>query len=572
MSGSLQSWLSQPNPLDPTNLLNPQTGNTFGGQTTSSMNAYSPTLPEMLAQKSFVSPVSIYTSTPVVKNMTNYANTYSSIMDNVNAQKNLTASQQTSQLQTQLADSQAQLAALTKYGLTDTTQLKKDATGRYVPAMAQVGNTPEDVMKTLTGETSAPKWQDVPYQGVNYSTVTPATGYKVQYDQTGQTQQIPMTSTDTYVQTLKDIQTSADEARKTFDSQMQQILGGTFPLTAAQQAQVDDLAKQYSTLIEDQKRINTNYVASTEQLGISQGINRYAPNMQISKVTEATDWGLKQINKLTSEMNSSIAKMKQGFMTDNYKMVSEAYKSFQDSSNAKTDVIDKIYKAISSEKQATQEWKYKVEQDTLKNKLESDKFTWQQKMDLLKSKDIDGQVIEQGGNNILIDKKTGKVIANYGPKDASSSITTAAKRSELYDIFNLANEVLAKPSDIASATGIPGPRAFIPGSSVQYTKNQINQLKNYLSLENRQKLKGQGAISDYESRMLASASSALGFNLSNEDMTKEITKIRDVMQASVGLPVDVKITNPLDGKSKVGPISRQALNDAIAQGYLIEYR
>ena len=47
--------------------------------------------------------------------------------------------QQITQTQSQIADLQAQQAALTKYGLTDTNQLTKDAAGNYVPI------TPEEI-------------------------------------------------------------------------------------------------------------------------------------------------------------------------------------------------------------------------------------------------------------------------------------------------------------------------------------------------------------------------------------------------------------------------------------------
>lgn len=71
--------------------------------------------------------------------------------------------------------------------------------------------------------------------------------------------------------------------------------------------------------------------------------------------------------------------------------------------------------------------------------------------------------------------------------------------------------------------GVPGVSSFFPGTGAQQTKNLATQLQGLLSLENRNLLKGSGAISDYEARTLEKASSALGIrpdgtsNLSDAD-------------------------------------------------------
>ena len=58
--------------------------------------------------------------------------------------------------------------------------------------------------------------------------------------------------------------------------------------------------------------------------------------------------------------------------------------------------------------------------------------------------------------------------------------------------------------------------------------NQFEQVKNLLSLDSREKLKGTGAVSDFESKMLAAAASSLGRNLSDADFKAELQKIRDI--------------------------------------------
>lgn len=73
-------------------------------------------------------------------------------------------------------------------------------------------------------------------------------------------------------------------------------------------------------------------------------------------------------------------------------------------------------------------------------------------------------------------------------------------------------------------------------------KNYFNQLKGVLSLENRQKLKGQGAISDFEFKVLGQAATALGRNLGNEFAREELQKLKDKLSGNAPIPA-----TPTDG-------------------------
>lgn len=64
----------------------------------------------------------------------------------------------------------------------------------------------------------------------------------------------------------------------------------------------------------------------------------------------------------------------------------------------------------------------------------------------------------------------------------------------------------------------------------QLAVNQYNQLKGILSLESREKLKGSGAISDFEFKVLSDAATALGRNLSDSEFESQLKKVRDVFE------------------------------------------
>lgn len=135
--------------------------------------------------------------------------------------------------------------------------------------------------------------------------------------------------------------------------------------------------------------------------------------------------------------------------------------------------------------------------------------------------------------------------------------------------YSLVDELLSK--NLNNVTGLlSGLKSRIPGET-QYVKNQLNQVKNILSVSNRAKLKGQGAVSDFEGKMLASAASALNTNLSVEDLRKELSKIRGVFANAAGMPANVNVIDQKTGRAKSGALSRQEIEDAIRQGFKVEY-
>lgn len=146
-------------------------------------------------------------------------------------------------------------------------------------------------------------------------------------------------------------------------------------------------------------------------------------------------------------------------------------------------------------------------------------------------------------------------------------------QTEALSNVSLVDELL-KDNRYENVVGINkfNPFNYVPGTEVQYAKNQFNQLKSNLSLENRQKLKGSGAISDFEFKVLAQASSALGSNLSNADARKELNKIKGVFTTASGMPTIVKITDPKTQRSVTVSATREGINQAIIDGAIVEYQ
>ena len=126
---------------------------------------------------------------------------------------------------------------------------------------------------------------------------------------------------------------------------------------------------------------------------------------------------------------------------------------------------------------------------------------------------------------------------------------------------------------LKNAGAISGPvqSGLIPFTEGATTGNQYKQLKGLLALDSREKLKGSGAISDFESKTLERAASSLGRNQSEKDFENNLKKIRGVFQSAAGMLADVRVTNQ-NGKVDEGKLTRDEINDAISQGFTVEYQ
>lgn len=152
----------------------------------------------------------------------------------------------------------------------------------------------------------------------------------------------------------------------------------------------------------------------------------------------------------------------------------------------------------------------------------------------------------------------------------SQTTAQTAQNSGVLDALNTINQMFANPK-LGNITGPIGQYTGGLFGEAATAKNQYNFVKSFLSLENRQKLKGQGAVSDFEGKMLAEASTALGRNLNETEFRKQLATVKGVLTTASGGEANVVITDKKTGQKKAGLADRQTINDAIADDYIVEY-
>ncbi len=159
--------------------------------------------------------------------------------------------------------------------------------------------------------------------------------------------------------------------------------------------------------------------------------------------------------------------------------------------------------------------------------------------------------------------ETKKTLAETG------QITSGGSRTdEILGNLSIVTDILKSPGAISG----PIQTGSIPFTGGAAIKNKYEQLKGILALDNRQKLKGSGAVSDFESRTLERASSALGRNLGEEEFSNELNRIKGVFQTAAGLQATVKITDPTTNQSSTIQANRAGINSALADGLTVEYQ
>lgn len=232
-----------------------------------------------------------------------------------------------------------------------------------------------------------------------------------------------------------------------------------------------------------------------------------------------------------------------------------------------------VYEAETAAKKAQQDQKNKDKELSQKDTELTETARKNLATEAQTEKKFDEDKRQFGLNYALDAKKVAIEQQKADQTDPNSSATKAKNATDAATSINLINSLLGSEalSDITGSVEQYRPSLLL-GAKGNLAKNQYDQVKGMLSLENRSKLKGQGAVSDFEGRVLEQAASSLGRNLSNSDFTKQLKQIRGSIATSHGLTADVLITDPTSKQSQVVNSDSARIAKAIQDGLLIEYQ
>lgn len=101
--------------------------------------------------------------------------------------------------------------------------------------------------------------------------------------------------------------------------------------------------------------------------------------------------------------------------------------------------------------------------------------------------------------------------------------------------------------------------------------NEYDQLQGLLKLGIRGLLKGQGAVSDYEGKVLGQAASSLSRLTSETQMKEALQKARGVIKTNNGQVTSVTVTNPETGESLTSDLSGPEIYQLVVEGNEVTY-
>lgn len=193
---------------------------------------------------------------------------------------------------------------------------------------------------------------------------------------------------------------------------------------------------------------------------------------------------------------------------------------------------------------------------------------------------VPGTENQQGG---VFDPATGSFTPLGGGTASSDVVVTdssgktvtvpANTYNERSDTLNLVNTALNDPN-LRYAVGLQtwNPLNLIPGNAAQNVKAIISQVEAKLALDNRAKLKGSGAISDFESKTLQRAASSFNRSLPLTDAQKQLKQIKGVLTTLNGGQAQVIVKNPINGETGTAYADTAAINKMIQDGLVVEYQ
>ncbi len=121
---------------------------------------------------------------------------------------------------------------------------------------------------------------------------------------------------------------------------LQQVLNGTYPLTADQQAQIDGIKQSFLALITQQTTANANFTGATTVAENLYGMGTSLTGL--GEIKGTVDAGIAKIADLNNKMVSAVAQMQTAFKQDNLKMLQTAYDIYSNTVKSRQDEIDKL--------------------------------------------------------------------------------------------------------------------------------------------------------------------------------------------------------------------------------------
>ena len=162
---------------------------------------------------------------------------------------------------------------------------------------------------------------------------------------TGDTTTPTPDTTSEFTKSVQAISDATEKAYTEYQNNLNNLRNGTFPLTSAEQGQIDATNAKIDQLKQSQLLANKNYENAITLSGISSGRNRYAPEVQAGNLAGAINAGIQKISDIEAQRSAELATLQKAIDDKNYAMIKDSYDAFEKLASDKSKAITDIYNA-----------------------------------------------------------------------------------------------------------------------------------------------------------------------------------------------------------------------------------
>lgn len=155
-------------------------------------------------------------------------------------------------------------------------------------------------------------------------------------------------------------QITRDSSTQQFNDAVAKITSGTFPLTAPQQASLNQTQQAVNSLIQSAEQQAQIYQQAGTTFGAVHGLAQFAPGLALQAISKSMADGQAAIAKAEMDGAKQLSDLQKGFADDDFNMISKSYDALQSSLDKKDTLLNKLNTDI--QKQVTD---YNTQQDKL---------------------------------------------------------------------------------------------------------------------------------------------------------------------------------------------------------------
>jgi vacuolar-type H+-ATPase subunit H len=181
--------------------------------------------------------------------------------------------------------------------------------------------------------------------------------------------------TSNYTAQLDSLNQQSDSAFTQYQTQLQQIENGTFPLTQAQQSILDTTKAQFDQLRQQQVIANQTYTQGLTTFEMRSGEGAGGVTTALGNIQNAINIGVAKLSALDTQAAQTLANLQQGFQSDDLKMITSAYDEWQKYAGQKQNALKEIQDATTQAEKDLRDFTIKQTQQQFDNNLASDKFS-----------------------------------------------------------------------------------------------------------------------------------------------------------------------------------------------------